>query len=389
MNSSTFTAPLLPIQSQLEATVSQWVADHPLLPGAIVGVWQEGYQPWRAAFGVSNLDTQAPMQVDNHMRIGSITKTFTGTVVLQLVDEGKLSLDDKAIQYIPELSQLLNGKGGEITIRQLGNHTSGIYNYTDEAFDIEQLADPFKFWTPEELLQRGLQNEPFFNPGEGWQYSNTNSLLLGLIVEKITGNAFELELQERILDPLGMTETFWPTNGDIPTPYSHGYKYLSPSSTTSIDVTNWNPTWGDSAGQLISTLDDLFRYAKPLATGALLSSPETRAEQQRWVAVDPAFKYGFQIADFGGGAIGHNGTIDGYQSFMVYLPEWDMTVIVLANSNGIPDEGKLIGPADALGGLIINQIKQTPPSSNSCDQFAYRPPVKAECDPVAFCQNWK
>lgn len=399
MNSDAFSAPPLPLQSQLEASVSQWMADHPLLPGAIVGVWKDGYQPWRASFGVSDLETQAPLRLDDHVRIGSNTKTFTGTVVLQLVDEGKLSLDDKVVKYIPEIDQLLNGKGDEITIRELGTHTSGIFNYSANPTFAQQFSeDPFRTWTPEELVGFALQSEPYFDPGQGFVYANTNTVLLGLIVQEITGNSIASEIQHRILDPLGMTETSFPTTSAIPKPYAHGYQFADPSDTNPTDVSDWSPSWAWAAGQMISTLDDLYRYAKPLATGQLLS-PEMQAERLQWVpASEPFFseevepflppgttvdyRYGFQIMYLDGG-IGHAGSVPGYNTFFSYISEQDATVVVLTTAQQVPDsqKGQLISPVYPIAQLIYDQLNQIPPSDPCTIEVHPLPPTASADKP--------
>jgi D-alanyl-D-alanine carboxypeptidase len=366
------------LEAQLRPVVAQWIKEHPGLPGAIVGVWVKGYQPWKATFGVGDRRTQAPIQLNDHVRIGSNTKTFTGTVILQLADEGKLSLDDKVAKYIPAITTLRNGKGGEITIRQLGNHTSGIFDYSAaDSFQTSYGNNTSESWTPQQLLAIALKNKPYFDPGQGWTYSNSNTVILGLIAEKITGNSIASEIQTRILNPLGMTQTSFPTTVALPKPYAHGYFYSDPKDRNPPDVSNWNPSWAWAAGQLISTLDDLYRYAKPLATGQLLS-PKMQAERLKWVPasekifsreVQPFlppgttvdYKYGFQILDMDGG-IGHAGNVPGYNTFLSYIPERDATVIILVNAQRVPNPQRtqLISPVYPIAKLIFEQLNQLP-----------------------------
>lgn len=366
------------LDSQLRPVVTQWMKDHPGLPGAIVGVWVEGYQPWKVAFGMADLEKQIPAQLTDHVRIGSNTKTFTGTVTLQLADEGKLGLDDQVAQYLPAITTLPGGKGGEITIRQLGNHSSGICDYSKTpAFQESYGNDPSEYWTPQQLLAIALESEPYFDPGQSWRYSNSNTLLLALIVEKITGNTIAAEIQNRILNPLGMTQTSFPTTPAIPESYLHGYFYTDPSDTNPLDVSDWNPSWAWAAGQMISTLDDLYRYAKPLATGQLLT-PQMQAERLKWNAdserifsaeidtffppgVTVDYKYGFQILDMDSG-IGHAGNVPGYNTFFTYIPEQEATVIVLTNTNQTPDpqKQKFISPVYPIAKVIYEQLNQLP-----------------------------
>uniref|UniRef100_B8HYD9 Serine-type D-Ala-D-Ala carboxypeptidase n=1 Tax=Cyanothece sp. (strain PCC 7425 / ATCC 29141) TaxID=395961 RepID=B8HYD9_CYAP4 len=372
-----------PLDAQLRPVMTQWLKQHPELPGAVVGVWLKGYEPWQATFGMGNLKTQTPMQLTDHFRIGSNTKTFTGTVLLQLVDEGKLGLDDKAAQYLPEITQLPNGKGGEITIRQVGNHTSGIFDYSKaDSFQAAYGNNTSKYFSPQQLLTIALQNKPYFYPGQGWEYSNSNTLILGLIIERLTGNSIATEIQNRILNPLGMTQTSFPTTPAMPTPYAHGYFYSEPSDQNPPDASNWNPSWAWAAGQMISTLEDLYRYAKPLATGQLLS-PKMQAERLQWApqsqqwfsaavqhflppgsTVD--YKYGFQIMDMNGG-IGHAGNVPGYNTFFSYIPDREATVIILTNAQQVPDLQKkqLISPVYSMAQLIFDQLNQLPQPSES------------------------
>lgn len=345
------------LEAQLAPAVTQRFKELGV-PGAIVGVWKQGYQPWKATFGVSDLASGTPIQLNDKMRIGSITKTFTGTVFLQLIDEGKVSLDDPVSKYLPAIP---NGKN--IKIRQIGNMTSGLFNYSlDDALGKKMSAYPDTPWTPQELVAVAFQHPPNFPPGQEASYSNTNTVLLGLIIEKITGNSLQNEIRKRITAPLGMQQTTFATDGKMPNPHSQGYLYgtfsdpIVPKGRPPNNVTTDNPSWGWAAGAIISTLDDLHRYAKPLATGKLLSK-KTQAERLTWVDMK-GIQYGFQIANFGG-AIGHNGGIPGFQSFMGYLPEQDATVIVLTNLQYTwSPEGEGPGPADALARVISTQLQE-------------------------------
>ncbi|HEY9845735.1 MAG TPA: serine hydrolase domain-containing protein [Candidatus Caenarcaniphilales bacterium] len=345
------------IEAELAPAVTQRFKELGV-PGAIIGVWKQDYQPWITTLGVSDLATGTPIQLNDKMRIGSITKTFTGTVLLQLVDEGKVSLDDPVSKYLPDVP---NGKN--ITIRQIGTMSSGLFNYSeDTAFSKRMSVDTNIFWKPQQLIEVAFRNKPDFLPGEKAEYSNTNSILLGLMIEKITGNSLQAEIRKRITGPLGMQQTTFATDGNMPNPHSQGYLYgtfgdpVVPKGTPPNNVTTNNPSWAWAAGAMISTLDDLYRYAKPLATGKLLSK-QTQAERLTWVDVK-GLKYGFQIANYGG-VIGHNGGIPGFQSFMGYLPEQDATVIVLTNLQYTwSPEGEGPGPADALARVISTQLQE-------------------------------
>ncbi len=322
------------------------------VPGAIVSINLPGQGSWTTAMGTSNLKTQAPLNVESHMRIGSITKTFTATVILRLVEEHKLQLDDPVSKY-----HLNVPNGVHITIREMLNMTSGLFNYTEDGGFLQSLiADPERAWSPRELLTIAFSHQPYFAPGQGWYYSNTNYIVLGLLIEQITGMPIEEIFQQDIFKPLGMVNTSFPrrTSAAIPDPHPHGYVFAS-GVTTPFDVTYWNPSWGWAAGSAISTLHDLKIWARALATGQLLSATMQK-ERFSWIDigtwVGKEARYGLGVADFGG-VIGHNGAIPGFQSFIGYVPEKEATIIVLTNISDAPS-GSL--PADALEQVIQKEL---------------------------------
>ena len=288
------------------------------------------------------------------MRIGSITKTFTATMILRLVDQKKLRLDDPVSIYRLNVP---NGKA--ITIRELLNMTSGLFNYTeDENFQKDAfLNNPQRVWNPGEVLAIAYSHQPYFAPGQGWHYSNTNYILLGVLLEQITGMPIEKVFQQEIFKPLGMVHTSFPqqTNPAISQPHPQGYIYLT-SPTTPIDATDWNPSWAWTAGAAISTAHDLTIWARALATGQLVS-PALQKERLQWIDTGASWlgkngRYGLGIGDFGG-VIGHNGDISGFQSFMGYVPEKRATIVVLTNLTNTPDG---TNPADALEQVIQKEL---------------------------------
>lgn len=197
------------------------------VPGAIVSINLPGQGSWTTAMGTSNLKTQAPLNVESHMRIGSITKTFTATIILRLVEEHKLRLDDPVSKY-----HLNVPNGVHITIREMLNMTSGLFNYTEDGGFLQSLiADPERAWSPRELLTIAFSHQPYFAPGQGWYYSNTNYIVLGLLIEQITDMPIEEIFQQDIFKPLGMVNTSFPrrTSTAIPGPHPHGYVFASES----------------------------------------------------------------------------------------------------------------------------------------------------------------
>lgn len=299
------------------------------IPGVVAGVWIPGQGEWVAAVGEADITTGEPIETGDKVRIASNTKTFVATVVLQLVDEGKLSLEDTLDSYITGFTY-----GDEITIRQLLNMTAGIFNFTeDKDFAAEFTADPLMDFTPRDGLDIALSHPPDFPPGEGWHYSDTNYEILGLIAEEVAGGTIEEEIRRRIIEPLGLADTSFPTTPDMPAGSARGYVLGEKGDFE--DYTGTNPAVSWAGGAMISNLYDMRDWSKSLANGDLLSS-ETQEERLEWVAMPGAErvdgKYGlgiFSIAGF----IGHNGAIFGYNSIALYLPDEEATIVVMANKS--------------------------------------------------------
>ena len=186
--------------------------------GAVVGVWREGQPVTVLARGFSDIGGNAPMSLADHFRIASITKTFTTTRVLQLAEEGALSLSDPIDKYFPDL---INGSA---TLRQLGNMTAGFYDYSrDPLFVAAVEADPLRVWSPSELVAWSSAKGPNFAPGAAWEYSNTHTVLLQMVIEQVTGNSLAQEYQNAFATPLSLTRTSYPATADLPDPHAIGY----------------------------------------------------------------------------------------------------------------------------------------------------------------------
>jgi D-alanyl-D-alanine carboxypeptidase len=308
--------------------------------------------------GIGNLASREPMQVPNYMRIGSITKTFTATIILQLVDQHKLGLDDPVSKYLPNVPN-----GAHITIRELLNMTSGLYSYSeDEGFQQALLADPYKVWRPEELLAIAFNHKPYFAPGKSWYYDNTNYVMLGSIIEQVTHLQATQAFQRYIFGPLGMRQSSLPPlpSAAIPAPHAQGYMYGTDftGKGPTFNVTDWNPSSAWTAGALISTLHDLKIWAKALATGQLLSVA-TQKERLTWSICAPRWLgkqqcYGLGVIDFNG-FLGHDGQIPGYTSWLGYQPQNGATIIVLANLYMGPGPDGA-NPAVALAKVIYQEL---------------------------------
>ncbi len=302
-------------------------------PGAVIGV-QTPDGKWVKAVGVADDETGEPMKASLHVRVGSVTKTFTGTALMQLVENGDVSLDDPVADYVPDVP-----RGEKITLRQIADMTSGIASYTQQdSFTDVLFSRPETVWTPEEVLEIGVDVPPLFKPGTQFDYSNTNTILVGKVIEKVTGQPLEEVFREQIFEPLGLTQTSWPGKSpELPEPYSHGYTLQGQPPDQPADATNWNPSWGWAAGELVSAMDDMLVYGRALGTGEGLLAPEI--QEQRLASLNGDIpplneenKYGVGLSS-AGGWIGHTGTLPGYNTTVYYHPDIDTTVIVEANSD--------------------------------------------------------
>ena len=357
--------------SRLEPVISGAMRDL-AIPGAVVLV-RTPTEEYREAFGTRVVRADDPVQVDDHFRVGSNTKTMTGTVVLQLVQEGRIALTDPISKYRPDVPN-----GGNITIAQMLDMRSGLYSYTElEPFNKILDEDPTRAWQPEELVALGLAQPPYFPPGQGYHYSNTNTVLLGLVIEQLTGQKLEDTFRDRIFTPLGLRNTLLPPTASnaIPDPHPHGYLFgtnvstltpaaLPPDQQSAArdgtllpnDVTDLNPSWGWSAGAVISTADDLATYVKPLVAGGLLDADLQKQRLDSLTPINPSDPnsalYGLALAKLGP-MIGHDGSLPGYQSFMGYDPDTGNTLIVLTNLQDTPN-GTMA--ANDIAKLILAQL---------------------------------
>ncbi|MEU8527418.1 serine hydrolase domain-containing protein [Streptomyces sp. NPDC048629] len=333
------------VTAKLDAAV-QRVMRQANVPGVMVALSAPGKGTYIRSFGVADKATGAPMNPGLYMRIGSETKTFTVTALLELVDEDEVGLDDTIDKYVDGVPN-----GDKITLRQLAGMRSGLFNYTaDEDFFDAFTSDPDQPFTPEQLLAYSFKHPVNFQPGEEFEYSNTNTILLGLVVEKVSGMPLDEYIDENVVQPAGLRHTLFPTDAAFPSPHAHGYTNQTASGDVE-DATDWNPSWGWAAGAMISNLQDMRTWARVVATGTLLS-PETQAERLEAPQTVPGSGYGLGIFDVQGW-IGHNGSLPGYESLTVYLPEAQATLVVLLNTD-ILDEG--VEPSTLFGEAITRIV---------------------------------
>ena len=295
-------------------------------PGAIVGV-RTPQGTWTSAYGFADPTTKAPMTTDMHMRIGSVTKTFTGTLILQLAQKKKLSLDDPINKYVPGIPN-----GDKVTLRMLANMTSGVASYYTKDFLDKYFGNPETIFTPDQLIAFGVSASPIFKPGAKFNYSNTNTILLGKVVEKVTGQPVEDVFQQQIFGPLRLTNTSMPGDSPaIPVPHPQGYTLQGSTPLTQpVDATNWSPTFGWTAGGMISTVADLLVYDRAVATGQGLLSPA--AQSERLNSFPKPAGYGLALGCVGGW-IGHGGELPGFNTALYYDTTTNTSVIVLVNSD--------------------------------------------------------
>jgi D-alanyl-D-alanine carboxypeptidase len=315
----------------------------------ITGVLAElavGDRRLQARRGSAELGGDAPVPWNARFRMGSVTKTFVAVVVLQLVGEGRLSLDDTVERWLPGV---VSGPGYDataITVRQLLQHTSGIFNYTavmlGDYTAEDYAAERLRHYEPAELVAVGVAEAPSFAPGTSWGYSNTNYILAGMIIERVTGRPWPAEVAARITAPLGLRSTFEPGDTpELPAPSARGYDQFAPGGPL-VDVSVLNHTWAGAAGSLVTTTGDLVLFWRALFGGRLLR-PQELAEMQATVPatplheVWPGVRYGLGLMEFpspcGGSYWAHFGDTLGYSTRLAVSEDADRVVVASLSTN--------------------------------------------------------
>lgn len=307
------------------------------IPGAVIGIWQEGYETQFIAKGLADVAAVRAARVTDRFRIASNTKMFTGMALLILAGEKNISLDDKLSKYLTDVPH-----SDRVTIRQLATHSSGYPDYTfDKAFIAACAANPLRSWKPREMLEY-IRNAPLeFEPGAGCHYSNTGYLLMGMLIEQLSGVSWEDYVTRRLIDPLGLSETLCPKDSSIPGSHLKGYN-IENSLPVEIVV---DPSFGWSAGAMISTVSDMKKWLDALASGSLLS-PKMFAEQRKVWVTDPnstGLQYGFGLMLVRSRFVGHTGVIPGYNSAAFISLDGKKAVIAVFN-----DEDGFLGADTAF-----------------------------------------
>lgn len=298
--------------------------------GVVMAVSQPGREVWIGARGLADRDAGTALRPDDVLRIASVTKTFTAVVVLQLVEEGKLRLDDSVSSHVAGFPW-----GDAVTVRHLLSHTSGIPDYQSvNGFNDRQRRDRDKRWTAEELVSLVAERELGFPPGARFSYSNTNYALLGQVVRAAAGTTWAAQVRARILDPLGMTRTFIPSVEEVPGGVIAGYSDAdSDGRSENVGGGSWPAleTEGEALGNIVSTAQDLLRFDVALFRGELLDP----ASQDAMLVDGREYGLGvqhWQVAT-GVSAVGHMGSDPGFGASMAYLPDHDIAIVVLANDS--------------------------------------------------------
>src|SRR5215472_15380552 len=364
------------LQGVVEATAKEL-----LLPGAMV-LLRTPQGDLAFGYGATELGGTISPRAETHFRAASNTKTMTAAVIVLLVQEGKLRFDDPVSKYVSGVPN-----GGNITISELLKMRSGLFNYTSAPELVKSLdRDPSRVWTPQELLAIAFKRPTIFAPGKGYDYCNTNYVLLGLIAEKLERAPLARIFQDRLFGPLGMKRTLLPANtsNTMPEPYSHGYLYGSSSyalvdapypadlqaaaeagTLKPNDVTGQNPSFSFATGNAISTADDLAIWIRALVEGKLFDADYQRQWLDSPEPQDPSKplgqKYGYGISQiiFGPNSVYfHGGEMPGYNSFMGYDPVNDVTLIIWTSLT-ISLDGK--PTANTIMLKMLNQIYTVSP----------------------------
>jgi D-alanyl-D-alanine carboxypeptidase len=295
-------------------------------PAVSIAIVRDGKIAYAKGYGVADLENQVPATSKTVYEIGSVTKQFTATLVMKLVEEGKVKLDESIRTYLPETPESWK----DVTVRHLLTHTSGIKSYTDVAAFGEKALYPV---TPESFLEFVKQQTPDFKPGESWKYNNSGFFLLGLLIEKLEGKPYGEVLKARIFNPLGMTSTTMNDPAEIIPNRAKGYSVMGATRRNApyIDM-----GWPYAAGALVSTVEDLAKWDAALYGESILKQSSLK---QMWTPVKlntgvaRPYGFGWSFAEANGvQVIEHGGAIPGFKAMISRYPSKKLTVIVLANA---------------------------------------------------------
>lgn len=305
------------------------------VPGAVVYI-SGPQETWIGASGFSNLESKIPMKPNDQFGLASVSKTYVAVAVLQLVEQGKLNLDKAISNYLPENISTNIPYSNQITLRQLLNHTSGVVNYYDRKFnELTKNRSRYQYWTATEAIKLIYKRQPNIQPGKEHEYSDSNYILLEIIVEQITGKSLAEVIRKQILNPLGLKSTYTEIREPNLKPIVTGYSCRNKNAILdSHKYLNEGNGLGD--GGLIANASDTAKFLNALLAEKTLLSPQMLKEMLNFVPVEKDNDYGLGIANFQtrfGKAIGHSGWSYGFVSLMLYFPDRDITAVVLVNEH--------------------------------------------------------
>ncbi|MFG3341142.1 serine hydrolase domain-containing protein [Glycomyces sp. NPDC048151] len=331
-------------QNALQQTIESLV--DPGLIGSSVRVTDE-HGEWTGSAGVAELGGSAAPPSDGHIRVGSTTKTFTAAMVLQLVAEGRVELDGPVSRYLPEF-----GIDERITVRMLLQQTTGLFNFTGEVYDDgsvvlgvtmpygpkgnDWLDRRFETHRPEDLVEYALARPVRFEPGAGWSYANTNYVIARLLIEQVTGNPVQTEMERLILGPLGMRHTVVPTGAEIAEPHARAYyRHEADGEQRTVDITRQNPSWCSAGGDMISTTEDLRTFIQALAGGRLLPAELQEAMFTPIATGIPNMDYGLGVfvltTEDGATVVSATGASVGHAAVVYSTPDGSKTLTAALN----------------------------------------------------------
>jgi D-alanyl-D-alanine carboxypeptidase len=325
------------------------------IPGVVAGVWVPEQAPWKIAHGVADVKTRRPIGLQDYFPIRSITKSFTATVLMQLVRDGTISLNDPIDRYVLGIPN-----GNQITLAQLAGMESGVKSYSQfPTFQAALAADPGKAWTAQEFVASAVSMSPVFDPGTQYDYSNSNTVLLGLVIEKMTQSPLVEAYRTRIFEPLRLAHTSYPSMTELPDP--HPTPYAVDTATGVFDEQPLiNPTALGASGAMVSTLDDLSIWGNALGSGRLLT-PELqmlRMTRSRPATNGPEYDlYGLGIGSLQGWW-GHTGSAFGFQAATFRDPKTGTTIAVLVNATPGASPGRVLNFAQEIFVALADVVEE-------------------------------
>ena len=331
-------------------------------PAALAAVTDSEGESAGVAVGKGSLEAGQAPPLDGEVRIGSNTKTFVAVVVMQMVQEGKVGLDEPIETYLPGL---IKGEGidaSRITVRQLLQHTSGLPEYTDTVpgrSDIFQIKDHYA--QPRDLLDTALSKPAAFEPGTQWAYTNTNYVVLGMLIERVSQRPVGEQIDQRIIKKLGLSHTYFPAPGDRSIKGTHPQGYHLSAEGKLEDITEMDPAWGWAAGAMVSTPSELNTFFQAVFDGRLLTQASIDEMKKGVDTGSGGMVYGLGLfgtpLSCGGTSWGHGGGIFGYETHNAIGPDGTaVTVAVTALSSAIADQSNLEKSAKEKAGKVDEAV---------------------------------